>query len=30
MSNSPVAIVTGGAQGLGAAIVIELLKKEYR
>ncbi|CAL1292576.1 unnamed protein product [Larinioides sclopetarius] len=30
MSNSPVAIVTGGAQGLGAAICIELLKKEYR
>ncbi|GIY47625.1 15-hydroxyprostaglandin dehydrogenase [Caerostris darwini] len=30
MPNSPAAIVTGGAQGLGAAIVIELLKKEYR
>ncbi|KAF8781887.1 Farnesol dehydrogenase like protein [Argiope bruennichi] len=30
MSDSPVAIVTGGAQGLGAAICIELLKKGYR
>ncbi|GFW13154.1 uncharacterized protein TNCV_4120561 [Trichonephila clavipes] len=30
MSNSPVAIVTGGAQGLGAAICIELLKTGYK
>ncbi|KAF8781894.1 15-hydroxyprostaglandin dehydrogenase [NAD(+)] like protein [Argiope bruennichi] len=30
MSDSSVAIVTGGAQGLGAAICIELLKKGYR
>ncbi|CAL1292590.1 unnamed protein product [Larinioides sclopetarius] len=30
MSDSPVAIVTGGAQGLGAAICIELLKTGYR
>ncbi|CAL1292584.1 unnamed protein product [Larinioides sclopetarius] len=30
MSDSPVAIVTGGAQGIGAAICIELLKKGYR
>ncbi|GFT73840.1 15-hydroxyprostaglandin dehydrogenase [Nephila pilipes] len=30
MSESPVAIVTGGAQGIGAAISIELLKKNYK
>jgi len=30
MSQSPVAIVTGGAQGLGASMVIELLKKGYK
>ncbi|GFU02239.1 3-beta-hydroxycholanate 3-dehydrogenase [Nephila pilipes] len=30
MSESPVAIVTGGAQGLGAAICIELLKTGYK
>ncbi|XP_055932299.1 15-hydroxyprostaglandin dehydrogenase [NAD(+)]-like [Argiope bruennichi] len=30
MSDSPVAIVTGGAQGIGAAICKELLKKGYR
>ncbi|GFY66817.1 15-hydroxyprostaglandin dehydrogenase [Trichonephila inaurata madagascariensis] len=30
MSNAPVAIVTGGAQGLGAAICIELLKTGYK
>ncbi|GFY66815.1 15-hydroxyprostaglandin dehydrogenase [Trichonephila inaurata madagascariensis] len=30
MSNVPVAIVTGGAQGLGAAICIELLKQGYK
>lgn len=30
MSDSPVAIVTGGAQGIGAAICVELLRKGYR
>ncbi|KAF8781891.1 15-hydroxyprostaglandin dehydrogenase [NAD(+)] like protein [Argiope bruennichi] len=30
MSGSPVAIVTGGAQGIGAAICAELLKNGYR
>ncbi|XP_055932301.1 15-hydroxyprostaglandin dehydrogenase [NAD(+)]-like [Argiope bruennichi] len=30
MSDSPVAIVTGGAQGIGAAVCIELLKNGYR
>lgn len=30
MSEFPVAIVTGGAQGIGAAISIELLKKNYK
>ncbi|GFR22663.1 15-hydroxyprostaglandin dehydrogenase [Trichonephila clavata] len=30
MSESPVAIITGGAQGIGAAITIELLKENYK
>lgn len=30
MSESPVAVLTGGAQGLGAAMCIALLDKEYR
>ncbi|GIY98680.1 15-hydroxyprostaglandin dehydrogenase, partial [Caerostris extrusa] len=30
MSVAPVAIVTGGAQGLGAAICVELLKQGYK
>ncbi|XP_055932304.1 15-hydroxyprostaglandin dehydrogenase [NAD(+)]-like [Argiope bruennichi] len=30
MADSPVAVVTGGAQGIGAAICIELLKNGYR
>ncbi|GBN15159.1 15-hydroxyprostaglandin dehydrogenase [NAD(+)], partial [Araneus ventricosus] len=30
MPVSPVAIVTGGAQGIGAAVCIELLKNGYR